>query len=160
MSVKISMNRNLWGAVADGGKSVVGGILAMWGGMVWGNAISWGGTFWKLSLADWLLGWLMNLLPSVFVWEWMETGEREWWFLFPLSLWVVLPVMAYGALGRRWNRWMVAGALAFVSGTSGLCLVTWFHDARASLPWLRLLPPAILFAFGLARTLFLRYHKP
>lgn len=70
---------------------------------------------------------------------------------------VLLPVLAvifHGAIGREWNRFMVAAALAAIPGTA--FILAWPDWSTPRLPY-----PLALLALGLARHLYLRLrHHP
>ena len=108
------MNDNPISAVAAGGRTALGGVAACWAGLEWGYAIATGQWPWELSGLEWMTGWMGAGFMAFFGAAMSPVGDWPGFLVLPFVL-----AMLYGAVGREWNRWIVAGVLAVVVGGLG-----------------------------------------
>ena len=138
-------------AIGQGIWVPIRGVFACWAGLTWGYGSAMGKWPWDFSWMEWLLGWM-----GAVVWPAFYTlGMSGWWWLWFWVSWLVLPFalwMVRGAVLMEWNRWIVAGVLASVTGGLG------FGGAMAAasewFPWREVIPSVVFLSLTVAAVLF------
>ena len=138
-------------AIGQGIWMPIRGVFACWAGLTWAYAIEMGKWPWEFSWMEWLLGWMGAVVWPAF-WTMMMSG---WWWLWFWVSWLVLPFtlwMVRGTILHEWNRWIVAGVLASVTGGLG------FGGAMAAAselpPMQDAVPPVVLLSLAVAAVVF------